>query len=92
MERSQAERLLAARKAAVAEEAERAARLKALALLAQGVLTIRQAEELSGLKKSTLYKLMGAGRLPYVKLGASRRIPRAALLELLAEHLVGGEG
>jgi len=33
---------------------------------------------------------MKAGRLPFVKISSSRRIPRRALQRFLAEHLVAG--
>lgn len=58
------------------------------ALVADGLLTVREAEAFIRLKRSTLYRLMDAGRLPYVKLGGARRIPRRALVELAARHLV----
>ena len=44
----------------------------------------------SGLGRSFLYEQMKAGRLPFVKIGAARRIPRRALQRFLAEHLVAG--
>jgi len=48
-------------------------------LLAEGLLTIKQAAEFLQLGESTLYKLMEAGKLPFHKLGKSRRIPKVAL-------------
>lgn len=57
-------------------------------LLADGLLDIRAAEDFSGLKKSKLYALMQSGRLTYVKIDGSRRIPKKALVELLADNLV----
>lgn len=91
MEKEHAARLLAARQAAMEQEAEQATGLKALALLAQGAITVREAEAFTGLKKSFLYRLMSEGKLPFIKIGAARRIPKAALIRLMAEHLVGGE-
>ena len=91
MEKEHTARLLAARQAAMEQEAEQGAGLKALALLAQGAITVREAEAFTGLKKSFLYRLMEQGRLPYIKIGAARRIPKAALIRLMAEHLVGSD-
>lgn len=59
-----------------------------LELVRDGLLTVRQAEDLTGLKKSKLYDLMNCGELTYAKIGAARRIPRKALFELLAKSLV----
>lgn len=63
-----------------------------LRLVEDGLDTIREAIRFSSLSRSTLYELMDAGVLRFVKLGRSRRIPRRALLELVASHLVGGSG
>lgn len=62
-------------------------------LVADGLLSVPDAEAFSGLKKSTLYLLMADGSLPYCKVGAARRIPRRALVEFLARNLVirGGD-
>jgi excisionase family DNA binding protein len=62
-----------------------------LLLVADGLLKIVQAETLSGLGRSKLYDLMDSGELPYVKIGRARRIPRQALLELMAQHLRGAQ-
>ena len=61
-----------------------------LELLEDGCLTIEEAMRFSGLGRSFLYEQMKAGRLPYVKVGAARRVPRRALQRFLAEHLVVG--
>jgi excisionase family DNA binding protein len=45
------------------------------------------AVELTGMSKSWLYAAMERGDLAYVKLGRSRRIPRAALRDLMARNL-----
>jgi excisionase family DNA binding protein len=37
-----------------------------------------------------MYALMENGQLAYVKIGRSRRVPKRALLELLAGNLRGG--
>ena len=41
------------------------------------------------ISRSTVYKLMELGELPWVKIGRARRIPRAALLALAARSVVG---
>ena len=59
-----------------------------LAMVADGLITVADAEIITGLKKSTLYQLMATGQLPYAKIGSARRIPRKALLEFMAGSLV----
>jgi len=61
---------------------------KAVELLKEGLLTVREAEQFSGWRKSSLYKFMERGDLAYVKIGAARRIPKRALIEFLAKNLV----
>ncbi len=58
-------------------------------LVQDGLMTINDAIAFTGLQRSTIYKLMGNGELPYVKIGACRRIPRRALVTLAARHLLG---
>jgi len=41
--------------------------------------SIPEAVELAGISRSTMYALIGAGRLPAVKIGRSTRIRRADL-------------
>ncbi len=57
-------------------------------LASDGFMTIRDAEQFSGLRKSKLYALMADGSLPYAKIGGARRIPKRALIEFLARNLV----
>ena len=59
-------------------------------LVADGLLTVREAARFLRLSRSNLYALMERGELAFVKLGRSRRIPRRALVELAAAHLEGG--
>ncbi len=51
-------------------------------------LSIAEAATSSGLSKSTLYNLMEAGKLRFVKVGARRLIPVSAL-EALVAPIVG---
>jgi excisionase family DNA binding protein len=59
-----------------------------LELLADGLMTVKQAAAFLGISVANLYVLMSRGELPYVKLGRSRRIPRRALIDLAAKNLV----
>lgn len=59
-------------------------------VLADGALSVGQATKFSGIGRSELYKRMGEGTLPFVKIGKRRLIPRRALVELLAANVVGG--
>ena len=59
-------------------------------LVADGLMTVRDAQRFLGVGHSMLYQLMGRGEIPYVRIGTARRIPRAALVEYAARHLRGG--
>jgi len=60
-------------------------------LMADGAMTIFDAEKFTTLKKTHLYALMKDGSLPFAKLGKRRMIPKRALVELLKSGLVKGE-
>lgn len=55
-----------------------------------GLVSVRTAAEYLCLSRSKLYLLMDQGRLPYVQVDRSRRIPKAALEQFAIAHLVGG--
>jgi excisionase family DNA binding protein len=57
-------------------------------LVSEGLLDVRDAATFLGLSVAKLYGLMESGELAYAKIGRSRRIPRKALIELAARHLV----
>jgi excisionase family DNA binding protein len=61
---------------------------RARRLVEEGLLTVKQAAAFLGISVAGTYAWMDRGQLPYVKLGRSRRIPRRALVELAARHLV----
>lgn len=52
--------------------------------LRDGLLTVPQAARILTVSRGTVYNLMTNGKLPSLKIGYSRRIPRAALRDLLA--------
>jgi excisionase family DNA binding protein len=58
-------------------------------MVADGLLTVKEASAFLKVSVATLYKLMERGELVYTKIGRSRRIPRKALVELAARNLVG---
>lgn len=63
--------------------------MSAKELLSEGALGLDEAQRFTGLGRSYLYELMVKGRLPYSKCGSRRLIPKKALVELLANGLVG---
>ncbi|HUY32078.1 MAG TPA: helix-turn-helix domain-containing protein [Pirellulales bacterium] len=54
----------------------------------QTLLRVPEVARRLNLGRSTVYMLMDAGRLGYVRLGRSRRIPVSAVEKLLAENTV----
>jgi excisionase family DNA binding protein len=58
------------------------------AVIADGAMSIRKAVQFTGFSRSFLYEMMEDGRLPYIKIGRARRIPKRALLDLLQQALV----
>lgn len=57
-------------------------------VLTEGVMTVRDACRFLSIGRTQLYQLMKSGRLPWVSLGSCRRIPRRAVMQLLADGLV----
>ena len=57
-------------------------------LVQEGAVSVTDAVTFTGLHRSKLYTLMEAGELAYIKVGRARRIPRRALIELLARFVV----
>lgn len=49
-----------------------------------GAFTVTEAEQFSGVKKSTLYTLIASGQLTASKIGGRRVISRSSLRALLA--------
>ena len=58
-------------------------------LLADGLMTPREAQRFLGIGHSKLYELMASGELPYVRIGSVRRLPKAGLVEYAARNLKG---
>jgi excisionase family DNA binding protein len=48
-------------------------------LMAEGLLDAKEAANFLGIGRSKVYDFMASHKLPYVKLGKSRRIPKVAL-------------
>ncbi len=63
---------------------------KGAELVADGLLTVREAAAFLRISRSNLYALMDHGELAFVKLGRSRRIPKRGVIELAARGLHGG--
>jgi excisionase family DNA binding protein len=53
-----------------------------------GLMTIEEACQFARMSRSSLYGLMQRGRLVSVKLGKSRRIPKAGLVAFLGRHVM----
>lgn len=53
--------------------------------------TVRQVADCLSLSRSTIYILMDGGRLPYVKLGRSRRIRWDDVMQLIESNTVGAD-
>jgi excisionase family DNA binding protein len=60
-------------------------------IVAEGLLTVREAADFLSVSRTTLYQMMDDGLLCFVKRGRSRRIPRRAVVELAARQLKGGD-
>jgi excisionase family DNA binding protein len=55
----------------------------------QALASVREAEQYLNLSRATVYGLMDKGDLPYVKIGKCRRIPWAAIEDLVRTNTVG---
>ena len=58
----------------------------------QILLTVEEAARLYSVSRSTLYVLIQRGEIQSIKIGASRRIPVAALDEFVRRQLQGAAG
>jgi excisionase family DNA binding protein len=58
------------------------------ALVADGCIKLDEAQRFLQVSRSTLYELMDAGELPYLRFGRNRRIPRRALIEFAQRAIV----
>lgn len=61
-----------------------------LEVVADGLLTIEDAMQFLAVSRATVYAIMDAGHLAYVKVGRCRRIPRKALVAYAAANVAGG--
>jgi excisionase family DNA binding protein len=53
-----------------------------------GLASVKEAEKFLALSRATIYSLMDKGELRYVKIGKSRRIPWAAIDELVQKNTI----
>lgn len=60
-------------------------------LLSEGLVTVKEAALFLRLSRSTLYNLMDQGKLCYVRINGSRRIPKKALSLIAKSHLINFE-
>jgi excisionase family DNA binding protein len=59
-------------------------------LVGDGLLRVPEARKFLGISNTLLYELMSTGKLPYIKVGTRRLIPKKALVEFAAAGLQGG--
>ncbi len=58
-------------------------------LVADGLMSLKEAAEFLSISRSKLYEQMDHGELPFVKLGRFRRVPRRAVVWLASRGLRG---
>ena len=58
-------------------------------IVADGLLTIKEAGAFLKVSRATIYTLMDSGDLPFVKIGRARRIPKRAVIEFAQRNLFG---
>jgi len=58
------------------------------ALCEDGLMSVIGAADWLSISLSKMYQLLSAGEIPYVRIGADRRIPKRALLEYTNSRLV----
>lgn len=65
-------------------------------LVAEGLMSVNDAAKWLGVHRTTVWRMMDAGELPFVYFQGrgvlSRRIPRRALINWAASRLVGAVG
>ncbi len=59
-------------------------------LVSDGLMKVAEVSDFLRVSRSSVYELMAGGELPWAKLGRARRIPRRAVVELVARCLRGG--
>lgn len=65
--------------------------MMAVAPLDDGLMTIEEACRFAKVSRSRLYQLLQRGHLLSIKIGKSRRIPKAGLVAFLEAHIVNIE-
>lgn len=61
-------------------------------LVSKGLRSIEQSRTFLGISQSSLYRLIEAGQLRYVRVGGRRLIPLGELERYAEANLAGGEG
>ncbi len=59
-------------------------------IVQEGLVTIEAAIEFLDISRASLYRLINDGTLPTVKLIGARRIPRRALIDMVASRVCRG--
>ena len=57
-----------------------------------GLARVRHVAIYLAVSRPTVYALLESGRLPYVRIGSARRIPKEAVRAFREQNLVGSEG
>ena len=60
-------------------------------MIGSGLQRVSHAAQFLGISRSKIYELMNEGRLPFVIIGRSRRLPIKAVEALALDHLVNGD-
>jgi excisionase family DNA binding protein len=55
------------------------------------LMSVDEAAKALGMARSTLYRELGAGRLPSVKIGRRRLVPASAIAQRMASAAIGPE-
>jgi excisionase family DNA binding protein len=69
---------------------EMEAQMDSAQIVSSGMATVKEAGDFLAVSRSSIYALMEAGKLHWVKIQGSRRIPRKSLVALASANLKGG--
>lgn len=57
-------------------------------ILTEGLMSVEDVMSFLQISRSTIWRMMDAGSLPYTNIGRIRRIPRRSVLDLASRNLV----